>query len=306
MDKPDYYAILQVHPSAVPEIIQAAYKRLALIHHPDRDPSPDAVRRMALINEAYEVLSDPSRRRAYDAARDAGRQRPSPGEAEQPARSRGKKSRRDEYRQGRAPGGRGEWVEVSARTIVWPNVCACCCRPADTEVEVSSTRTKGTQVVRTQTRTWEVPYCRGCLDHIEAARELSSLRQTDDGNAGRAVGCCLLLAVGLVVAVIWLCAGLPLFVAILLDAIALVVIGLATILALGGLAQNGESRAAEQRRRREETESRFGRASCEGCAEGDRVAVAYDGWDGPRHRFYFSNHLYAERFLGANPRSCRV
>ena len=35
----DLYEILQVHPSAHPEVIQAAYRRLALLYHPDHNPS---------------------------------------------------------------------------------------------------------------------------------------------------------------------------------------------------------------------------------------------------------------------------
>lgn len=65
----DLYEILQVHPSAHPEVIQAAYRRLAQIYHPDRNPSPDAAERMAEINRAWDVLRDPARRAAYDRER---------------------------------------------------------------------------------------------------------------------------------------------------------------------------------------------------------------------------------------------
>ena len=63
------YETLQVHPSAHPEVIQAAYRRLAQLYHPDRNPSPDAVEQMAAINHAYDVLGDPQRRAAYDRER---------------------------------------------------------------------------------------------------------------------------------------------------------------------------------------------------------------------------------------------
>lgn len=66
MAKPDYYAILQVHPEADKEVIDAAYRRLAAKYHPDVSASPDAAERMKQLNEAYEVLSDPARRMAYD------------------------------------------------------------------------------------------------------------------------------------------------------------------------------------------------------------------------------------------------
>lgn len=67
--EPDYYATLQVHPKAEPEIIDAAYRRLAAKYHPDVNPGPDATARMQQINEAYRILSDPARRAAYDARR---------------------------------------------------------------------------------------------------------------------------------------------------------------------------------------------------------------------------------------------
>lgn len=65
----DYYAILQVRPEADAEVIAAAYRSLARKYHPDHSPVDDAESRMRELNEAYEVLSDPERRRAYDAAR---------------------------------------------------------------------------------------------------------------------------------------------------------------------------------------------------------------------------------------------
>ncbi len=68
-DIPDYYAILQVHLKASKEVIDAAYHKLALKYHPDVDDSPKANEKMKLLNEAYEVLSDPARRTIYDNSR---------------------------------------------------------------------------------------------------------------------------------------------------------------------------------------------------------------------------------------------
>ena len=61
------YETLQVHPDASPEVIKAAYKSLSTKYHPDRDKSADAARRFAEIQKAFDVLSDPDRRRRYDA-----------------------------------------------------------------------------------------------------------------------------------------------------------------------------------------------------------------------------------------------
>ena len=65
----DYYGILQVHPRAEREVIDAAYRKLASKYHPDVSQISDAEERMKQINTAYEVLSDPDKRAAYDAAR---------------------------------------------------------------------------------------------------------------------------------------------------------------------------------------------------------------------------------------------
>ena len=62
----DYYAMLQVDPRAEPEVIEAAYRRLSRKYHPDVREEADAGQRMRELNEAFEVLSDPARRRAYD------------------------------------------------------------------------------------------------------------------------------------------------------------------------------------------------------------------------------------------------
>lgn len=61
-DTNDLYAELQVHPSAAPKVIQAAYKGLARIYHPDVNKSPDANERMKRINLAYAVLRNPDKR----------------------------------------------------------------------------------------------------------------------------------------------------------------------------------------------------------------------------------------------------
>lgn len=63
------YKILQVDPTAEPEIITAAYKRLALKYHPDVNASRDSTVRMQEINEAYQTLNDPNKRQIYDRLR---------------------------------------------------------------------------------------------------------------------------------------------------------------------------------------------------------------------------------------------
>jgi hypothetical protein len=62
----DYYEVLKVAPNADREIIRAAYRKFAFKYHPDRNSAPSATDRFTAINEAHSVLSDPSRRSAYD------------------------------------------------------------------------------------------------------------------------------------------------------------------------------------------------------------------------------------------------
>lgn len=66
----DYYEILEVHPKASQEIIKKAYFTLAKKYHPDVYPDKEfAVKKMAILNEAYDVLGNPDKRRAFDAQR---------------------------------------------------------------------------------------------------------------------------------------------------------------------------------------------------------------------------------------------
>ena len=74
----DPYKVLQVDPEADPEVIQAAYRRLAQKYHPDVTPGPEAAARMTAINAAWAVLRDPARRAAHDRQRTPLPMRPAP------------------------------------------------------------------------------------------------------------------------------------------------------------------------------------------------------------------------------------
>jgi DnaJ domain len=66
---PDAYRVLQVDPSAEPEVIEAAYRRLARKYHPDVSDDPDAAARMRELSAAYDAVRDPERRAEYDRRR---------------------------------------------------------------------------------------------------------------------------------------------------------------------------------------------------------------------------------------------
>lgn len=62
----DYYALLGVSQNATQEQIRLAFRQMARTYHPDINDAPDAEERFREINEAYEILADPEKRKSYD------------------------------------------------------------------------------------------------------------------------------------------------------------------------------------------------------------------------------------------------
>jgi molecular chaperone DnaJ len=70
MNKRDYYEVLGVSKDASADEVKKAFRRLAVQHHPDKEGGDEA--KFKEINEAYEVLKDPSKRQRYDQFGHAG------------------------------------------------------------------------------------------------------------------------------------------------------------------------------------------------------------------------------------------
>jgi DnaJ-class molecular chaperone len=62
----DHYSALGLRGSANIADIKKAFRQLAAAYHPDRNSDPDAPARFRAVQQAYEVLSDETKRQAYD------------------------------------------------------------------------------------------------------------------------------------------------------------------------------------------------------------------------------------------------
>ena len=71
-EKKDYYEVLGVAKEASEKEIKTAYRKLAMLHHPDRSDAPEAEEKFKELSEAYAVLSDPDKRQKYDQFGHAG------------------------------------------------------------------------------------------------------------------------------------------------------------------------------------------------------------------------------------------
>lgn len=155
-------------------------------------------------------------------------------------------------------------IRVSARKLIWPRSCPCCCENADSELAVIATRTTGKRVIRTSARSWTVPYCSRCVNHIAKFKAASRTR----------TACLALSAIVFgVAAVSFQSVAWGAFLCISCIAI--------FILRIRGLNAQAEN------------------AMHPNCAS-KMAAVEYSGWFGTVHELWFSNQLYVSWFAAAN------
>ena len=109
----DLYEILQVHHAAEPEVIEAAYRRLLRMYHPDVNKTSQAHDITVCLNAAYEVLRDPAKRADYDRRRSSQThydrsQWEWERQAEQERQARAERQRQERERRERERGAREE------------------------------------------------------------------------------------------------------------------------------------------------------------------------------------------------------
>jgi len=175
-----------------------------------------------------------------------------------------------------APPRPGQSIQVSARILTWPGLCACCSHPAATEVAASYTRVSGKRVMRTKTRSWRVPVCAICAEHGRIySRTTGATARAIAWSVATLVGACALGAV----------AGSPDGGLNPTFAVLGAIGAVALLISLLGRAQDDRRTAQGMLR--------------DTCCGVD-YPVVYQGWSGSVHSFYFQNGVYAQAFADAN------
>lgn len=169
----DYYAVLGVPYEAAPQEIKIRFRQLCKLFHPDRfnDDSLAGIasEKFREIREAYEILSDPEKRRRYDEMRNAGGSEYSSG----PSRSHEYDPNYDAYMQR---------IKEMCRARRWRDVVNLC-----------------EEAIRIDDRRWEAFGLKAMalsecnyFDEAETQFELAVQRGPDEGFFFNGYGCCLL------------------------------------------------------------------------------------------------------------------
>ena len=154
-------------------------------------------------------------------------------------------------------------VDVSGHSFVFPNECACCGGTPDSELTVSASRSRGSKVVHTEAKSWDVPYCTGCIKHIRAGDAAASFARWST---------VLSILVGLLIGY-----GINPYWGAAIGILG--VIG--TVVVFGRLLRNARAK---------------GSANCVTLHR----AVDYLGWSGTLHKFEITSRPFACKFMRAN------
>ncbi len=158
-------------------------------------------------------------------------------------------------------------VQISAPSLNWPGVCACCREAADTIIEDCESQTVGKQLAAKAASGWAIPYCSYCIEHIGQHH----------------IGTRTMYAGAFVAGFVALCVG---------DFYHSVLAGLAGglfVLAAFVKASRDYEKCADSLRAPE----------CQGVGP----AVECQGSFGTSHEFVFSNPAFLELFRQSNPRN---
>jgi hypothetical protein len=154
-------------------------------------------------------------------------------------------------------------VDVSGHSFVFPNECACCGATPDRELTVSANRSWGSKVVRTETKSWDVPYCTGCIEHVRADEAAGSFARWST-----VLSVLLGLLVGYGLDPYW-------------GAVVGILGVIGTVLVFGKLLRNARAKGSTN------------------CVSLHR-AVEYLGWSATLHKFEFTSRDFACNFMRAN------
>lgn len=210
-------------------------------------------------------------------------------------------------------------LAFSGRSIAWPANCACCCREADTSVRVDKTVEDSsynwftrTTTTRSETRGWDVPYCKKCLEHIHEERTHLAFAPSATHGSWAVASLGTIGAVAILAANVksgW--TNQEYYVLMLALAAAVLVLTGVTYPWCRDRYRRAEAVIAE---RKAALKARVDACVCETCSSRGRLAVRYEGWSEKSHygewreethRFAFESDLFAEAMQEINGENCK-